>query len=180
MKKVTTLIALAVVIFTSAFAYPPNGSEVGNRGKKAHIEHMKNLTPEERAQKMVDRMDEHLVLTDAQETEVYQIALKKQQEIRTIKTKYQPTLDQMKAELKEVREKYSASKEEAKENAKAVREKYKSGLEPMRNEIKSVKEATKGELKGILTTEQIEKLKQHRANKGGKGHWKNHPHGGKF
>jgi periplasmic protein CpxP/Spy len=98
----STLITLSLGLFNTSFAQPPAGSRPMGPGMKGgpKMEKKEQLSPEERAQKMTDKMAEELQLNAAQKEKIYQINLSAAQ-------KNEVQLQQMeaaKAEMKRIQQ----------------------------------------------------------------------------
>ncbi|MBX2845761.1 MAG: hypothetical protein KTR13_06050 [Saprospiraceae bacterium] len=119
-------------------------------------------SPEERAEKAIDKMDAQLDLTEAQETAIYESLLDTQAQVQAIKAEHQGTLDALKADLSAIKEKYKGSDDKAgmKEELQAVRAQYSPELAPMREEMKRIKSAQKEVIQSQLTDVQREKMQQ--------------------
>jgi periplasmic protein CpxP/Spy len=100
MKKLllSTLITFSLAAGSLSFAQPPAGSRPMGSGMKAgpKMEKKAQLSPEERAQKMTDKMAEELQLSAAQKEKIYQINLSAAQ-------KNEVQLQQMEAAKAEMR-----------------------------------------------------------------------------
>ncbi|MBX2845399.1 MAG: hypothetical protein KTR13_04215 [Saprospiraceae bacterium] len=125
--------------------------------------------------KIIQQLDDVVELTDPQKLDVTDILSVSQEEMRSIKDKYQPTITSMKAELKEVREKYGEVNEtnraDVKSEIEAIKSKYNPNLNKMKSEIQTLRRFTKEEIGKVLTPAQREQLREARLSK--RQQWKN-------
>lgn len=151
MKLRSTLIlavAVAAPIFTgfalntNSQASFANESQDKTEFQKRHGR-WKDLSPEEREAKRAEKaakMKQLLGLSDTQASR-----------IESIREKYKPQRDALRQEAEALRE--SGDRE---------------GMQELRSRKKELKQTVKGEIKKVLTPEQIEKLEQHKAQRKGR------------
>jgi Spy/CpxP family protein refolding chaperone len=84
--------------------------------KAAAAEHKQKVSPEQRAQRSVNKLDETITLTPDQKTQVYGLALTKTRKMQAIREKYKGQPEQ---------------KEAAKKEMKIIHEDYRIALKPI-------------------------------------------------
>lgn len=144
MKNVIVIVAMVLVSIT-AWAQPKDSRDG------------KNISTEERMNDRLEYMTIVLDLNDSQVQKIKTLQKANSETLKGIKSKYQPTMDKMKAEMKELRGKDDTDPKASKEKMKAIKDKYKAELEPMKGEMKAAKDKFDTDFKSILSADQKEK-----------------------
>jgi len=129
-----------------------------------NLESLGKGNPAETNRKIVEKLDAAVVLTDEQETEVNLLLEATQEELASVKAKYEPTVSLMREDLKKIRNKYGRVNDENRSQVrteiKLVRAEYEPELQKMRQEYEGIKDEVKADIKTILSSDQLAKLKK--------------------
>lgn len=125
---------------------------------KEHFDRKEKMSPKERMEKMISRLDENVGLTDTQKTKVQAIFEDVHEKIQKLEIKNKPEMEAMRSELQAARKNLKEDKEALQSKMRSIKEKYKGSLGEMKQEIHRIKAESKAKISEILTTEQKTKF----------------------
>ncbi len=121
---------------------------------------LKDSDMEEKAEARLEYMTIVLDLTEDQVEKIQKMQVAHGEKLKAIKSKYQPTLDKMKAEMKAVKASTAGDPEAGKAKMKAIHEKYKPDLAPMKEAMDAEKAVFDKNFISVLDSKQAEKYKK--------------------
>jgi hypothetical protein len=138
------IIIITLLASTSAYA-----------GQGAQNEHQ---SLEERIENRINHLSIILDLTDTQVSDIINLQQEHISSVKSIRTEYDPVLNELEAALKEVRLQSEGNFEASKEAAKSIREGYKPKLQPMKEAINSERISFNQVLAQVFSEKQLEKF----------------------
>jgi len=125
--------------------------------------------PAQAADKWVSIVDRKVDLSEEQALDMKDILLAGYEEMQSIRDKYKVDLQKMKQEVTALKDKHGevngSNREHVRKDLQIIRQKFKPQMDEMRQEIRAIKDVAKIEIRSVLTTDQLGKLRSVNENR---------------